>query len=183
MSYIGMHTTILGIFGAKIICIFLYLFLILFMMTGCIESKDEVAAELIIDYEIPFLTSSRFYEFQVIDRDSYGRALYKYSSQTSMKTERVFEDFALKSNLPDASPYEICVMMVCQKVSRNQIYFYETDCYTFIPTFSSEPENIEEFLMLNDWGKPLDKEKMVEIEKNRRKPFIVVYLMKMHRGL
>jgi hypothetical protein len=102
-------------------------------------------------YSVPFLHSSwDFDRVEVIDKDKYGRVLYKYTSNS----DALFE----------YNGNHICALLVCQKSDEKYAYYYEN--YSFIistgdETFSeSDTQRLKE---LNDWGTELVSVKLSKV--------------------
>ena len=88
----------------------------------------------------------------LIELDTQGRRLIRYE-----RYNEILDDF-------DA------VLVICQKMTKNQVFFYEDICYTSIPSdvaegkeleaYVSEGELIASFKAQNDWNMPLNETKM-----------------------
>ena len=76
---------------------------------------------------------------EVIDTDPYGRVMFSYCAISSFSRK------------------EETVLVICQAIDEDYVYFYEDHCY--IPDLS-DSDKIQLLKDINDWGNPLDYEKM-----------------------
>lgn len=109
-------------------------------------------------YSVPFVTGNpNFDAVKVIEKDKYGRVLFKYTSFTHA--------------LDDFNGDHVCALLICQKSDKEYAYYYEN--YSFIistgdDTFAdSEIQRLKE---LNDWDKELVQAKMSKV-MNRFGPY------------
>lgn len=102
-------------------------------------------------YSVPFLHSSReFDRVEVIEKDKFGRVLYKYTSNS----DALFE----------YNGNHICALLICQKTDKKYAYYYEN--YSFIISMGDDTFNesdIQRLKELNDWGMELVSEKLSKV--------------------
>jgi len=79
------------------------------------------------------------FSYNIIDEDNLGRILYEYTTQNQM------------------SGNEETVLVICQKISDDYVYFYEDICY-LLPDYSNQ--DIDQLKAANDWNEPLIPDKM-----------------------
>ncbi|MBQ7936617.1 MAG: hypothetical protein IJ333_09790 [Clostridia bacterium] len=122
--------------------------------------------ETVIDYQVPFLrTSQHWNEFKLVERDRYGRCLYRYSSPTGFP--RVFEDFSIAPAENEWYPsYNVNAYVIVQKYTGNYVYCYDTDCYVYVPSFTANDSILEEFKTKNSWNQPMELDRTVKLRRN-----------------
>lgn len=95
-------------------------------------------------------------EIEIIERDEYGRTLYKY-----------LEGFY---TYPSNGYY---ALIVSQYVSHGWVYYYE-DCNYIVrelpPPQAYDRQAIEQLKEANDWGKPVDADKCIRKRIVKKKP-------------
>ena len=86
-------------------------------------------------------------QIEVVERDDYGRRLFRYSMYVD-----------------GTDDYEwICVIAVSQQTKWRWVYYYEDINFIMAETFEEiEDSAIEALKTCNDWGQPLDAQKMTK---------------------
>lgn len=92
---------------------------------------------------------------QIIEKDSYGRILFVYQTESGMLDSKKSTDL-------------LCIA-ICQQTKKQYVYFYEDICYLIAPgnindydaVFSEE--NFTTLKNLNDWNCPKDESKMTKV--------------------
>ena len=122
----------------KYLLIFLCIVCILF--PSCSSNPEHFAMISTASLAVPcmFRSDMRGGGYEVLEEDDYGRILF------SMTDHCIF------------SGDDETATVIMQKYDRHYVYFYEDICYT-LDSFS---ETIDELKARNDWGSPLNEEKM-----------------------
>lgn len=143
----------------------------LFLFTGCrgiqLEPQpyggDNMELYTIAAFNIPYVDEfGSAVKIKVLEEDEYGRILFCVS----------FSSNAFYAPLDSSRPV-MYSFAICQKADEGRTYYYEDDCFHLYLTedeFTTKEKNI--LLEANDWGKPLNEEKMtsrpiIEPHKNK----------------
>lgn len=138
------------------------LFLIALLLASCYRPGTVGAGKLyavnaVVHRDVPVLPMGgadgiKFNEASVLTKDQYGRTLYSFSAYCG----------AFKGT--------VTLRIVVQKEKENFAYYYADDCYIFKAgrDVSFEAAEMQALLDCNDWGKPLQEEKLSRTQyKNR----------------
>ena len=79
------------------------------------------------------------YQCKVLEEDRMGRILYNYTTYNSL------------------TDCQETVTIICQGYDKEYVYYYEDQCYLRGSAAASDISQLKE---ANDWGKPLDHDKM-----------------------
>lgn len=91
-----------------------------------------------------FVVSSMYGDSETIEKDSYGRELFKYSTYESL----------------GYTYGEMCIYAISQKRTFKDIFYYEDYCFIISDSFDNfKQEDIEDLKAKNDWNKPFDQNK------------------------
>lgn len=122
----------------------LVIFAVLIMITlsSCMRADRFLELDLCGSYAVPGM-----YDFDlkghaspvVLEEDGQGRILFEFTRQNSITEE---SDTAL---------------VICQHIDDDYVYYYEDQCYLFN---SDSEEDIARLKNQNDWGLPLNFDKM-----------------------
>ena len=127
----------------NIIIFAIFTLVLLLLLTGCSSKHSEnTILQISGSYSIPGMFQADLKEnlpIEVLQKDSYGRILYSYSSYNVI-TETT----------------EIAVA-ICQKSDDEFVYFYEDVCYIIGNYTDIEIEILKN---INDWDLPYDENKM-----------------------
>ena len=74
---------------------------------------------------------------EIIEQDEYDRTLFSFTTSDAVTGQ------------------ERTVWVICQKMTKEKIYYYEDFNYSF----SDDPDVIDSLKQQNDWGNPLDEQK------------------------
>ena len=122
----------------------LILLAIVLLSTGCAPSNQKQYLAICGRYAVPGMQCSDLkensYVCEVMEKDSYGRILYSFCAPNI---------FSAQSET---------AVIICQKVEKKSVWYYENACY-LLGNWSDD--DIVKLKEVNDWGKPLDAEKMV----------------------
>lgn len=136
--------------SGKTICLLLLSTVFASAMTSCTFEKTR-NCDILVKYQVPFAEAdSRWNDVILVEKDEYGRELYRYKSEGSYTN--VFSDFA------DTSDAYSCVnvYLIIQKTDKNYVYCYDNQCYIYVPSFESDNNDAVEILKEeNDWNEPL----------------------------
>lgn len=77
--------------------------------------------------------------YEIMETDNYGRVMFTYSAP-SFITEK-----------------NEAAIVICQKITKDSVYFYEDVCYEFV---HSEAQDLQTLKNMNDWNQPLNNDKM-----------------------
>ena len=119
-------------------------FMILVILSSCgITTNINLELALCGSYAVPGMFCADLKggtsQVSVLEEDDYGRIMFSYSAPnvTTQETETV--------------------LVMCQKIDDEYVYFYEDICYTFQYDNQDAIKVIKE---QNDWNQPLDQSKM-----------------------
>lgn len=132
-------------------CIFTVLLVVISLfLSSCGFNVNP--ADIVIEYQVPFAQSGhRWNKVEFIEKDEYGRELYRYKSGKAYTN--VFRDYmgADYTNAP------VLVYIIIQKIDKDFVYCYDDFCYTYIKSFEEDNSTIIDYLKeINDWGKSID---------------------------
>ena len=131
--------------------------LFLLCLSGChrkgtVGDTGEYDGAVLVCAAVPYVIEgdSKFDKISKIEVDSFGRALYRYETYAAFWKETV----------------EIYV--VCQSVEDGLPLYYEDFCYLIHGASDGEftDDELASLKEKNDWGKPLEPEKMRKVSKN-----------------
>ena len=89
-------------------------------------------------------------KIESIEKDAYGRVLFRVRFKTMVL---YFQN--------EPRNEQMFAYVVCQKSDRKRTYYYEDDCFRLYLTDAMFTESEQtELKEINDWGKPLNEEKM-----------------------
>lgn len=135
----------------------IFIFLTLVFQCGCgpdyVVLRGHYEPFGILENDMPYadkLNTKQFDQVQKIETDSYGRDYYIYRTYSIMWAQ------------------EIEIHVISQKSDRKNVYYYEDLCY-MMENPDGEPlysEDVEAFKERNDWGKPLNADKMSTASKD-----------------
>ena len=119
-------------------CAFVFL-----LFVSCKERAEVYDLAICGSYAVPGMFCSDLkgdaVSCEVLDRDSYGRVLFTYKTESSI------------------TGLEEEAYVICQKYDANYVYFYEDIGYSFAEDYENDSTYLKE---MNDWGKPLDENKL-----------------------
>ena len=150
--------------------LFLAVFLSLFFIGGCNSKYNSY--DILVEYQVPFTESRpRWNEVDLIEEDEYGRKIFSYKSVGSHTN--VLHDYmgADYNNAP------VLVYIITQKTDKKFIYCYDDICYAYVKTFGDNDRTIAEFKKSNDWGEPINDEKLTALSINICCDKIMKYLV------
>ena len=156
-------TKCIGIRSAskRIICLMLLISVFTVTMTSCVFEKTR-NYDILVKYQVPFAEpDSRWNDVILVEKDEYGRELYRYKSEGSFTN--VFSDFS------DVSDSYSCVnvYLLIQKTDKNYVYCYDNQCYVYVPSFENDNADIIELLKeQNDWNEPLNNDRLTALSKD-----------------
>ena len=145
------------------------------MLKGCSVSEWRILDSL-APYAIPGLGAFDLrdaqYSQEVIDRDDYGRVMYRFYSN--------YDSYDLyDSHDPNRAygsrktVFNGQAIIICQKVTRNSFYYY-TDVCCLMSENDFDETKVEELKNKNDWNRPLDESKMKK-QKVSDGPYVKIY--------
>ena len=127
-------------------------------MTACSSSKIE-SAKIVMEYQVPFAqATSRWTEIVLLEKDEYGRELYRCKSEGSYPN--VFSDFMDESftNAP------VLFYLIVQKSDKGFVYCHEALSYIYIPSLEGNNEEVIDRLKeTNDWGSPIQDAELMAL--------------------
>ena len=134
--------------------LYAFLLTVIFLCTGCLPNYVNVtgfyAPYYILSADMPFadtMNTAQFDNVEKIEEDIYGRCYYSYKTYST------------------AFHYEIEIHVISQKETKTEIDYYPDYCYIARES-EGDPFSEEDIARLkerNDWGKPLNVEKMRQI--------------------
>jgi hypothetical protein len=106
----------------------------------------------LVQNNIPGAPGAENASIEVVETDAYGRILFRFSCRSS------FYHDAINSS-PDESPVNLRAYMICQKSSRNFVYYMENVCYITATSWDDFSEDIlTAFKQANMWNEePTEK--------------------------
>lgn len=128
----------------KLLVKILLVFVILIVFSSCAMSANiNLELALCGSYAVPGMFCADLKggtsQVAVLEKDDYGRILFSYSA-------------------PNVTTQEAeTVLVICQKIDDEYVYFYEDICYTHQYDNQDAIKIIKE---QNDWNQPLDHSKM-----------------------
>ena len=118
--------------------------LLIIALNSCSQNVDKNSLLICGTYATPGMFYSdlkgKEADIEIIEVDSYGRILFRYYSPNFISSEKNG------------------VVIICQKVENEYIYYYEDLCYSF----SVDCEDYSKIKEVNDWNNPLDVTKMTK---------------------
>lgn len=112
--------------------------------------RDDLYA--LVKHNIPGAPGFENASIEVVEKDEYGRILFRFSSRSSL-----YHD-ALNSS-PDESPVNLRAYMICQKSSSNSVYYIENVCYLTAKSWDDFTDDIlTDFKQTNMWNQELTEE-------------------------
>lgn len=115
---------------------------------GSIDATGRSDIHHIVVNSVPYvLQGDRMLDYVWYkETDAYGRELFLYQTELYMST------------------IDLDIWVICQKTEKNQTYYYEDFCY-YVCQEGTQISDTELALLKkqNDWGKPLDEERMTSV--------------------
>lgn len=134
-----------GVFAMKKMCATILSFLLALNMLSSCTMKTDTRLELALcgSYAVPGMFCADLkggkHTVTILEEDDYGRILFSYSAPN-----------AITQNKEEA-------LVICQQINEDYVYFYEDTCYLLK---EQGKDDIEIFMALNEWNRPLDYTKM-----------------------
>ena len=148
--------------GRRILCAVLTWFMLLALLAGCeppsgyTGSREDLLTLVYynvigtgVDSRGIQPTGSFSERIDVIGQDSYGRTLFGY---WCMQSGFYFDQ-------------ELRAMCICQKSDKENVYYYEDDCFFLYTDYDKIPqEKIDELKERNDWEQPYNDRAMTQAD-------------------
>lgn len=77
--------------------------------------------------------------YEILETDQYGRIMFSYSAPNFISEQKE------------------TAIVICQKITKDLVYFYEDICFEFVQNEKSDFQTLKN---RNDWNQPLDSSKM-----------------------
>ena len=124
--------------------IILLVFIIMVMLSSCsMNANTQLELALCGSYAVPGMFCADLKggtaQVSVLEEDDYGRIMFSYSAPNVTTQEKE------------------TVLVICQKIDDEYVYFYEDICYTF--QYDNQ-DAITIIMAQNDWNQPSDHSKM-----------------------
>lgn len=154
-----MKSTGVKLKNKKILFLLPFIFVIL---TAVYYFVHQNPVEIIAEYFVPFTESySHWNKTELIEKDEYGRRLYSFRSHGEYTN-------ALSDYVIESSNNPVYAYILCQKQTLGYVYCYSDVCYVYADSLqNADPERMEQFKKENDWGQPLNDEKMTAIKEGQ----------------
>ena len=142
----------------KLYIITIILVVVSLFLTSCAANSSP--ADVVVEYQVPFAQSGHNWnEIELVGTDDYGREMYSYKSGKAYTN--VFRDF-MSEEYYRAAP--VLLYLIIQKRDNDFVYCYDNCCYVYVKSFQGNNDYmIDNLKELNDWGKPLDDEKLTSL--------------------